>query len=143
MLLGEYQHSLDSKGRLTIPSRLRDDLGERFVVTKGLDSCLFVYPLEEWNRLEEKLRTLPLSRSDVRSFVRFLFSGAVECELDRQGRILLPGSLREHAYLEKDAYIIGVSTRLEIWDKEKWEQYSQQAAVSFEQAAEQLEELGI
>ncbi len=143
MLLGEYQHSLDTKGRLTIPSRLRDGLGERFVVTKGLDSCLFVYPLTEWTALEEKLRSLPLTRADARSFVRMLFSGALECELDRQGRILLPPNLRAHARLEKDVYLLGVSNRVEIWDKEIWEQYSQQATASFEQAAEHLDGLGI
>ncbi len=143
MLLGEYQHSLDTKGRITIPSRLRDGLGERFVVTKGLDSCLFVYPLAEWAALEEKLRSLPLTRSDARSFVRLLFSGAVECEPDKQGRVLLPPNLRSHARLEKDVFLLGVSNRVEIWDKEIWEQYSSQAAASFEEAAEQLEGLGI
>lgn len=143
MLLGEYQHSLDTKGRLTIPSRLRDGLGERFVVTKGLDSCLFVYPLAEWTTLEQKLRNLPLTRADARSFVRLLFSGAIECEVDRQGRILLPPNLREHARLTKDVYLLGVSNRVEIWDKEIWEQYSEQVTASFEQAAEHLEDLGI
>ncbi len=143
MLLGEYQHSLDTKGRITIPSRLREGLGERFVVTKGLDTCLFVYPLAEWAALEEKLRSLPLTRADARAFVRLLFSGAVECEPDKQGRVLLPPNLRAHARLEKDVYLLGVSNRVEIWDKEIWEQYSMQAAASFEQAAEQLEGLGI
>ncbi|NLW16963.1 MAG: division/cell wall cluster transcriptional repressor MraZ [Firmicutes bacterium] len=143
MLLGEYQHSLDTKGRVTIPSRLRDGLGDRFVVTKGLDTCLFVYPLAEWDALEEKLRGLPLTRADARSFVRLLFSGAVECEPDKQGRILLPPNLRTHARLEKDVYLLGVSNRVEIWDKEIWEQYSLQAAASYEQVAEQLDGLGI
>lgn len=143
MLLGEYQHSLDTKGRLTIPSRLRDGLGERFVVTKGLDTCLFVYPLAEWASLEEKLRSLPLTRADARSFVRLLFSGAIECELDKQGRILLPPNLRNHARLEKDVYLLGVSNRVEIWEKEIWEQYCQQAEATFEEAAEHLEGLGI
>lgn len=143
MLLGEYQHSLDTKGRLTIPSRLRDGLGERFVVTKGLDTCLFVYPLAEWATLEEKLRGLPLTRADARSFVRLLFSGAIECELDKQGRILLPPNLRSHARLEKDVCLLGVSNRVEIWEKEIWEQYCQQAEATFEEAAEHLEGLGI
>lgn len=143
MLLGEYQHTLDAKGRLTIPSRLRDGLGERFVVTKGLDSCLFVYPSTEWTALEQKLRSLPLTRSDARSFVRLLFSGALECELDRQGRILLPPNLRDHARLSKEVCLLGVSNRVEIWDQEIWEQYSRQATASFEQAAEQLDDLGI
>lgn len=143
MLLGEYQHSLDTKGRLTIPARLRDGLGERFVVTKGLDTCLFVYPLAEWTSLEEKLRSLPLTRADARSFVRLLFSGAIECELDKQGRILLPPNLRNHARLDKDVYLLGVSNRVEIWDQEIWEEYCQQAESSFEAAAEHLDGLGI
>lgn len=143
MLLGEYQHSLDTKGRLTIPSRLRDGLGERFVVTKGLDTCLFVYPLPEWTSLEEKLRNLPLTRADARSFVRLLFSGAMECELDKQGRILLAPNLRDHAHLEKDVYLVGVSNRVEIWEKKIWEQYCQQAEATFEEAAEHLDGLGI
>lgn len=143
MLLGEYLHNLDAKGRLIIPARLRDGLGDRFVVTKGLDGCLFVYPLSEWAALEQNLRSLPLTRSNARSFVRLLFSGAIECELDGQGRILLPPNLRDHAGLEKSVYLIGVSNRVEIWDQENWEQYSREAGASFEEVAEQLDELGI
>lgn len=141
MFFGEYQHSLDDKGRLTIPSRLREGLGEHFVATKGLDNCLFVYPLAEWESLESKLRALPFTRADVRAFVRLIFAGATECELDRQGRILLPPNLRTHAQLERDAVILGVSNRVEIWSKEKWESYSQQAGESYESVAEHLEGL--
>lgn len=143
MLIGEYQHSLDDKGRLNIPSRLRDGLGEQFVVTKGLDTCLFVYPLSEWESLESKLRALPFTSADVRSFVRLLFAGATVCELDKQGRILLPQNLRAHAHLERDAVILGVANRVEIWDKSVWEDYSTHAAASFEQVAGNLEGLGI
>lgn len=143
MLIGEYQHSLDDKGRLIVPSRLRDGLGEQFVVTKGLDTCLFVYPLLEWESLESKLRALPLTSADVRSFVRLLFAGATICELDKQGRILLPPNLRAHAHLDRDAVILGVASRVEIWDKAMWEEYSTRASASFEQVAEHLEGLGI
>ncbi|MGI6343594.1 MAG: division/cell wall cluster transcriptional repressor MraZ [Bacillota bacterium] len=143
MLLGEYQHSLDDKGRITIPSRLREGLGERFVVTKGLDRCLFVYPLTEWESLEAKLRALPFTRADVRAFVRLLFSGATECEMDRQGRILLPPNLRAHAGLERDAVVLGVSNRVEIWDRATWEEYNEQASAAYEQVAEHLEGFGL
>jgi MraZ protein len=143
MLIGEYQHSLDDKGRLTVPSRLREGLGDQFVVTKGLDTCLFVYPLAEWESLEGKLRALPFTSADVRSFVRLLFAGATVCELDKQGRILLPTNLRAHAHLDRDAVILGVASRVEIWDKVTWENYSTQAASSFEQVAEHLEGLCI
>jgi len=143
LLIGEYQHSLDEKGRLIIPSRLRDGLGERFVVTKGLDTCLFVYPEPEWDSLEAKLRALPLTSADVRSFVRLLFAGATVCELDKQGRILLPPHLRDHARLERDAVILGVANRVEIWDKSIWSVYSTRAEASFEKVAESLEGLGI
>lgn len=143
MLIGEFQHSLDEKGRVIIPSRLREGLGEQFVVTKGLDACLFVYPLAEWESLENKLRALPFTSSDVRSFVRLLFAGATVCELDKQGRILLPPNLRAHARLDRDAIILGVASRVEIWDKQAWEEYSTRASASFEQVAEHLEGLGI
>ncbi|MGI6357630.1 MAG: division/cell wall cluster transcriptional repressor MraZ [Bacillota bacterium] len=143
LLIGEYQHSLDGKGRLIIPARLREGLGERFVVTKGLDTCLFVYPETEWDSLEAKLRALPLTSSDVRAFVRLLFAGATVCELDKQGRILVPPHLRSHAHLERDAVILGVANRVEIWDQQVWTNYSSRAAESYEQVAEQLEGLGI
>src|SRR5690554_131721 len=102
MFMGQFQHSLDPKGRVIIPSKFRDQLGESFVLTKGLDHCLFVYPKEEWNVLEQKLKSLPFTQKDVRAFIRFFFSGAVETEMDKQGRILIPPQLREHARIEKD-----------------------------------------
>lgn len=138
MLLGEYQHSLDPKGRITIPSRLRDELGERFIATKGLDNCIFVYTLDEWMNIEAKLRALPFTRGDVRSFVRFFFSGAAEMEADKQGRVLLPLNLREYAQVEKDVVIIGVGSRLEIWSGDKWAQYNGMAGSNFEEIAESL-----
>lgn len=141
--MGEFQHSIDEKGRLTLPARFRDGLGERFVITKGLDNCLFVYPMDEWANLEQKLRALPFTNGDARAFVRFFLSGAAECEFDRQGRILLPANLREYGRLEKDAVIIGVSSRVEIWAKEAWEAYSQKAQINYEGLAEKIVDLGI
>lgn len=143
MFIGEFQHSIDNKGRLIIPSKFRDDLGERFVLTKGLDNCLFVYPILEWRNFEEKLKTLPLTSKDARAFVRFFFSGATECELDKQGRILLPSNLREHSKIEKDAVIIGVSTRVEIWSKEEWDKYNSDTSMGYDAIAEKMAQLGI
>ncbi|NLY86473.1 MAG: division/cell wall cluster transcriptional repressor MraZ [Tissierellia bacterium] len=143
MFIGEYQHTLDSKGRIIIPSKFRAELGEVFVMTKGLDNCLFVYPKSEWSILEEKLKQLPLTNRDARAFVRFFFSGACECELDKQGRVLIPPNLREHSRLEKDVVIIGVSTRIEIWSKEEWDTYNNDDSLSYDSIAEKMAELGI
>lgn len=143
MFIGEYQHTLDNKGRIIIPSKLREQLGETFVMTKGLDNCLFVYPKSEWAILEEKLKTLPLTNKDARAFIRFFFAGASECGLDKQGRALIPSNLREHSKLEKDVVIIGVSTRIEIWSKEEWIDYNNDENLSYENIAETMAELGI
>lgn len=143
MFIGEYQHSIDKKGRLIIPAKFREDLGDSFILTKGLDNCLFVYPKSEWKVLEEKLKSLPLTRKDARAFVRFFFAGATECELDKQGRILIPSNLREHCKLVKDAIIIGVSNRVEIWSKEEWVLYNEDEDLSYENIAEKMAELGI
>ncbi|MBZ4656306.1 MAG: division/cell wall cluster transcriptional repressor MraZ [Thermoanaerobacter sp.] len=143
MLMGQYEHTIDAKGRVIIPAKFREELGDRFVLTKGLDNCLFVYSLEEWKNIEAKLKTLPLTKKDARAFTRFFLAGAVECEIDKQGRILIPANLREHAKIEKDVIFIGVSTRVEIWSKEVWEEYSNNTDVSFEEIAEHLDELNI
>ncbi|WP_425446979.1 division/cell wall cluster transcriptional repressor MraZ [Dethiothermospora halolimnae] len=143
MFIGEYYHSLDKKGRVIIPSKLRDELGEVFVMTKGLDNCLFVYPLEEWKNFEDKLKKLPLTSKNARAFVRFFFSGATECSLDKQGRVLIPSNLRKHSYLEKEAVIIGVSNRLEIWDNDNWLKYNDDDNLSYDDIAEKMAELGI
>ncbi|NMB24332.1 MAG: division/cell wall cluster transcriptional repressor MraZ [Firmicutes bacterium] len=143
MFMGEWQHTIDAKGRLIIPARFREQLGERFVVTRGLDHCLFVYPIEEWAILEEKLKSLPLTQGDARRFVRFLFSGASECELDKQGRINIPNNLREYACLDRDAVVIGVSNRVEIWAHELWQTYVEEASASYEEIAEKIVDLGI
>lgn len=143
MFIGEHQHSLDEKGRLIIPSKFREDLGLEFVMTKGLDSCLFVYPKNEWQIIENKLKALPLTNKDARAFVRFFFSGATECSLDKQGRVLIPNNLREHSKLDKDAVVIGVSTRIEIWSKEEWNNYIEDDNLSYDAIAEKMAELGI
>ncbi|MSS43714.1 division/cell wall cluster transcriptional repressor MraZ [Anaerosalibacter bizertensis] len=143
MFIGEYQHNVDNKGRLIVPSKLREGLGENFIMTKGLDNCLFVYPKSEWHILEEKLKSLPLTSRDARAFVRFFFSGATECELDKQGRILIPANLRNHSKLEREAVIIGVGIRVEIWSKEEWDIYNEDDSLSYENIAEKMAELGI
>ena len=121
MFMGEYSHTIDTKGRLIVPSKFREQLGNEFVVTKGLDGCLFVYPNEEWKNIEEKFRNIPLTTKDARKFSRFFFAGAASCEVDKQGRILLPAVLREFADITKDAVLIGVGNRIEIWSRDRWE----------------------
>lgn len=121
MFIGEYNHTIDSKGRLIVPSKFREALGDEFVVTKGLDGCLFVYPMEEWTAFTDKLKELPLTKKDARQFSRFFLAGAASCEVDKQGRILIPSVLREFAGLEKDAVLVGVSSRIEIWSRSNWE----------------------
>ena len=143
MLLGEYEHSIDTKGRIAVPAKLRDGLGVRFIITKGLDGCLFVYPMDEWQRVEQKLASLPMSRKTARDFTRFLFGGAFEAECDKQGRVLLPANLRRYAALERDAVIVGVGSRAEIWDAAKWQQYNEESAEDVTELAEQLADLGI
>ncbi|NLI90788.1 MAG: division/cell wall cluster transcriptional repressor MraZ [Peptococcaceae bacterium] len=141
--MGEFLHTIDSKGRLIIPAKFREILGERFITTKGLDNCLFLYPQNEWQNFEEKLKKLPVSQPNARAFVRFFFSGAAECEFDKQGRILLPATLRDYASLEKDVVVVGVMNRIEIWDAAKWKDYSMEAESNYEKAAESLVDLGI
>jgi MraZ protein len=141
MFMGEYQHSIDSKGRLFIPARFREGLGDSFILTKGLDRCLFVYSHQEWAIIEQRLKSLPVTRADARAFARLFFSGAAECEADKQGRILIPAGLREYAQLEKEVVILGISARVEIWSKAAWEGYSSGAAASYEETAEKLVDL--
>ena len=141
MLIGEYEHTIDAKGRLSMPSKLRRDMGEAFIVTKGLDGCLFAFSQDEWKNFETKLKSLPLSDKNARNFVRFFLAGATECEIDKQGRFLIPSNLREAAKLEKEAVIIGVGTRLEIWNKEIWT--SKDEEISADEIAENMTMLGI
>lgn len=138
MFMGEYQHSIDDKGRLIMPARFREELGENFVVTRGLDNCLFVYPMSEWLNLQAKLKSLPFTQANARAFVRFFFSGATEANLDKQGRVVIPQVLRDYARLTRDVVVIGVSTRVEIWSREEWERYAGEAEVSYEAIAEQI-----
>ena len=121
MLIGEYHHNIDEKGRLIIPSKFREEIGERFVVTKGLDGCLFVYSLVEWEKIVSKLKTLPFTKKDARTFTRFFLASATVCEFDKQGRINLVNSLIEYAGLKKECTIIGVNDRLEIWESDKYD----------------------
>ena len=143
MLIGEYEHSLDVKGRLIMPSKLREDMGEKFIITKGLDGCLFGFSQNEWSNFEEKLKTLPLTNKNARDFVRFFLSGAIECEIDKQGRFLIASNLREYANMEKDVVIIGVGTRLEIWNRDKWKAYNSDENISADEIAENMTMLGI
>lgn len=141
MFMGEYNHTIDAKGRLIVPSRFREILGDAFVVTKGLDGCLFVYDNEEWQAFEEKLRSLPITNKEARQFARFFLAGAAEVEVDKQGRILVPNILREFAQISKDVVLIGVASRIEIWSKERFE-----GMASFEdmdEIAEHMAQLGL
>ncbi len=136
--IGEYQHNLDAKGRLIMPAKFREPLGPVFIATKGLDTCLNVYPLAEWKQLEEKIKQLPTTKADVRAFLRYFFSGAAECEQDKQGRVLLPANLREHARLDKDVVVVGVYTKVEIWSREEWERYNEDNVGDISQIANDL-----
>lgn len=138
MFIGEFTHALDAKNRLFIPARFREGLGDRFIVTKGLDRCLFGFPLAEWGKLEKRLYRLPFAKADARAFARLFFSGAAELEVDKQGRVLIPVNLREYAGLVKDVIILGVSTRVEFWAQEEWERYSAQTQAVYEEIAEKI-----
>ena len=141
MFMSEYNHSIDAKGRVIVPVKFRESLGNEFVVTQGLDGCFFVFPNEEWNTFEEKLKSLPMSNKDARKFVRFFLAGAATVELDKQGRILLPPMLREFAALEKDVVVVGVGNRVEIWDKNRWEEST--SFDNMDEIAEHMSELGL
>ena len=141
MFKGEYNHTIDTKGRLIIPSKFREILGENFVVTKGLDGCLFVYGNTEWSAFEATLKTLPLANKDSRKFSRFFLAGAVDVEVDKQGRILIPSVLREFAALESQVVPLGVGERIEIWSKDRWEDASEYD--DMDDIAEHMSELGL
>lgn len=143
MLTGEFNHSIDAKGRLIIPSKFRENLGENFVITKGLDGCLFLYPDSEWKIFEEKLRTLPLTNKDARIFTRFFLGSAVDGGLDKQGRVLISSALRNFANLEKEVVLVGVLDRVEIWDKAKWEENNTVIEDNMDDIADRMEELGL
>ena len=142
MFMGEYNHTIDAKGRLIVPAKFREILGDNFIVTKGLDGCLFVYPNDEWTRFEEKLKSLPLTNKNARQFTRFFLAGAAACEVDKQGRILLPQVLREFASLEKDVVLVGVASRIEIWSRERWDVSMNTYDGDMDEVAENMESLG-
>lgn len=143
MFLGEYNHSIDAKGRLIVPAKFREGLGEEFIVTKGLDGCLYIYPDNEWREFEKKLSELPMGKSDIRKMVRFFLSAATQVELDKQGRILIPGTHREFAGLEKDVILAGVGKKIEIWSKDKWEETATFDYEDMDDVAERMADLGI
>ncbi len=143
MFIGEYNHSVDAKNRLALPSKFRKDLGKNVVVTRGLDKCLFVYPMRTWKELAEKLGTMPIGESSTRSFVRLMLAGATDVSSDAQGRILIPDYLKEYAKLKKDVVIAGLFNRLEIWDERKWTTYKTQAEKNTDEIAENLGKLGV
>ncbi|MDD2504749.1 MAG: division/cell wall cluster transcriptional repressor MraZ [Bacilli bacterium] len=143
MLMGEYHHNIDDKGRLIIPSKFRYELGEKFIVTRGLDKCLFVYANSEWDKIVERLKKLPFTNKDARNFTRFFLSGAAECEFDRQGRINITSPLVSYAGLTKECVIIGANDRLEIWSEESWEEFLQKNEDNLADIAENLFASGI
>lgn len=138
MFMGEYSHSIDSKGRLIVPAKFREGLEGSFIVTRGMDGCLFGYPMNEWKSFEEKLKTLSVTKKDARAFTRFFFSGATEVTIDKQGRINIPSHLVEYAELLKECTIVGVSNRIEVWSKERWENYFEISEASFNEIAENI-----
>lgn len=143
MLLGEYKHNLDLKGRVAIPAKFRQKLAGGAIVTRGLDRCLFVFGGKEWETLAQKLTALPLAQANSRAFVRLMLAGAVDVEIDKQGRILIPDYLREYAGLKKQTVIAGLYNRAEIWDEEAWRLYKQKTENASDEIAEKLGELGI
>ena len=123
MLMGEFHHNIDEKGRLTLPAKFRDELGESFIITRGLEECLFVYTMDEWAKITRRLNNLPFTKKDARSFMRFFLSGATAAEFDKQGRINITSPLISYAELKKECVIVGVGDRLEIWSSDKWNDF--------------------
>lgn len=143
MFMGEYNHSIDAKGRLIMPAKFREKLGDEFVVTKSLDRCLYVFTNEEWEVITEKLSKLPITNKNSREFVRFFLSGAGTCEVDKQGRILIPANLREYAKLEKDVILVGVASKIEIWDKESYETNQAEINENMDEIVGKMDDLGL
>ena len=138
MLMGEFHHTIDSKGRVIMPAKFRADLGDTFILTRGMDGCLFGYPMAKWQEIEQKLDSLPLNKKDARAFVRFFYSAATENEVDKQGRINIATPLFKFAKLQKNCVIVGVSDRIEIWDEARWEEVNQEAEENFDSISENL-----
>ena len=141
--IGEFSHNLDAKGRLAVPVKFRNKLGAGAIITRGLDHCLFVLGSKEWEALAQKLINLPLAQANSRAFVRLMLAGAMDVELDKQGRILVPDYLREYAGLKKQVVVAGLYNRIEIWDSESWRQYKTKTESASDEIAEKLGELGI
>lgn len=142
MLIGEFQHNIDTKGRLIMPAKFRSELGQQFVITRGLDGCLFGYPMESWMALQEKLKQLPLAKKDARKFTRFFYSAATEVEIDKQGRVNIPQNLIDFAKINKECRVIGVSDRIEIWSSDQWNSFAEEAEEDFEAIAEEMIDFG-
>ena len=142
MFMGEYSHSIDAKGRLIMPAKFREQLGDEFVVTKSPDKCLYVYTNEEWKNFEEKLATLPITNKGTRQFVRFFLAGAATCEVDKQGRILIPAVLREYAELDKEVVLAGTSKRIEIWNKDRYLADQKEYEDNIDEIASNMESFG-
>ena len=138
MFIGEYHHSIDDKGRLIIPSKFRDELGTKFIITRGIENCLFVYSMESWEKIVNKLETLPFTKKDARAFIRFFLSGASEAEFDKQGRINITSPLISYANITKECVVIGTGDRLEIWSEESWNDFFTSAKDSMSDIAENL-----
>jgi len=143
MFIGEYIYSIDEKKRLAIPAKFRQVLGKKAVLTRGLDNCLVIYPLEEWQKLAKKLENLPSSASDARAFARIMLSGAVDVNLDKLGRILVPDYLKDYAFLIKNVAINGLSNKIEIWDEKRWKEYKEKTEKQIGDMAQRLKDLGI
>lgn len=143
MFIGEFNHSLDIKGRIALPKKFRSDLEKGLVITKGLDNCLWIYTMEEWENLAKKLINLPISQSDTRAFSRMMLAGAMDVNLDSQGRIVIPEYLRTYANINKKVIIAGLYDRLELWDQDKWDEYKSKTESKVDELAERLGELGI
>lgn len=143
MFIGEYHHNVDEKGRLAVPVKFRAELAHGAVITRGLDSSLFLFPKKEWDKLADKLAGLPLGQSNSRAFARLMLAGAMDVELDKQGRVILPEYLRQYAGLEKEVVVAGLLNRLELWDADKWEEYKKTTEADAEKIAEQMGELGV
>lgn len=138
MFMGEFHHTIDAKGRLIMPAKLRANLGSSFILTRGMDGCLFGYTLEKWQQLETKMSALPLTKKDARAFVRFFYAAATEVEIDKQGRINIANSLIKFAHLDKNCVVVGVSDRIEVWDAERWQAFNDDAEENFDEISENL-----
>jgi MraZ protein len=143
MFIGEYSHTIDTKKRLAVPSKFRRELGKKAIITRGLDSCLVIYPTKEWQVLAKKLGTLPNSQIEARGFARIMLAGAMDVSLDNLGRILIPDYLKKYASLKKNVVVTGLFNRLEIWDERKWQEYKEKTEMAVGDIAERLKELGV